>query len=95
MSDAKTGEDLGLKDLHGKIRVTQGKILIVKLPSIRKGGSRAIDFTKVKAFYDDFKPDRIGVMGAVGRAVLGKLGRKKPTLSSGLAVPPPLQHQGA
>jgi putative transcriptional regulator len=76
MVDAKTGEDLGLKDLHGKMKVRQGKILIVKLPSIRKGGSRATDITKVRAFYDEFKPDRIGVMGAVGRAVLGKLGKE-------------------
>ena len=73
LADAKVGEDLGLKDLHGKVKVKQGKILIVKLPSIRKGGSRAADLAKVKAFYDEFKPDRIGVMGAVGRAVLNKL----------------------
>ncbi len=71
--DAKSGEDLGLKDLRGKVKVKQGKILIVKLPSIRKGGSKATDLNKVKAFHDEFKPDRIGVMGAVGRAVLGKL----------------------
>jgi putative transcriptional regulator len=74
LSDAKAGEDLGLKDLQGKLRVAYGKLLIVKLPSIRKGGSRAVDFTKVRAFYDEFKPDRVGVMGAVGRAVLGKMG---------------------
>jgi len=76
MAEAKTGEDLGLKDLHGKMKVKQGKILIVKLPSIRKGGSRATDMTKVEAYYDEFKPDRIGVMGAVGRAVLSKLGKE-------------------
>ncbi len=74
--DAKPGEDLGLKDLHGKVQVKQGKILIVKLPSIRKGGSRAADIAKIKAFYNEFKPDRIGVMGAVGRAVLNKLDLK-------------------
>jgi putative transcriptional regulator len=73
LSDAKTGEDLGLKELRGKVKVKQGKILIIKLPSIRKGGSRAVDISKVKAFYDEFKPDRVGVMGAVGRAVLNKL----------------------
>jgi putative transcriptional regulator len=73
LADAKSGEDLGLKDLHGKVKVKQGKILIVKLPSIRKGGSRAADLAKVRVFYDEFKPDRIGVMGAVGRAVLNKL----------------------
>ena len=76
LADAKPGEDLGLKELRGKVKIKRGKILIVKLPSIRKGGSRAADLSKVKAFYDEFKPDRIGVMGAVGRAVLNKLGLK-------------------
>lgn len=76
MADACPGEDLGLKNLKGKVKVKQGKILIVKLPSIRKGGSKAVDLVKVKAFYEEFKPDRVGVMGAVGRAVLGKLGLK-------------------
>jgi putative transcriptional regulator len=76
LADAKPGEDLGLKELRGKVKIKRGKILIVKLPSIRKGGSRAADLSKVKAFYDEFKPDRVGVMGAVGRAVLNKLGLK-------------------
>ncbi len=76
LADADAGEDLGLKDLHGKVKVNQGKILIVKLPSIRKGGSHATDMAKVKAFYDEFKPNRVGVMGAVGRAVLTKLGHE-------------------
>ena len=76
LADAKPGEDLALKDLQGKVKVKQGKILIVKLPSIRRGGSRAVDLAKVRAIYDEFKPDRIGVMGAVGRAVLNKLGLK-------------------
>ena len=76
LSDAKPGEDLGLKELHGKVKMNKGRILIVKLPSIRKGGSRAVDLAKLKAFYDEFKPDRVGVMGAVGRAVLNKMGLK-------------------
>ncbi len=73
LADAKSGEDLGLRELHGKIHVKQGKILIVKLPSIRKGGSRSTDLAKVQVLFDEFKPDRVGVMGAVGRAVLNKL----------------------
>jgi putative transcriptional regulator len=76
LADAKPGEDLGLRDFHGKVKIKQGKILIVKLPSIRKGGSRAVDLDKLKEFYEEFKPDRVGVMGAVGRAVLNKLGLK-------------------
>jgi len=74
--DAEPGEDLGLRELHGKLKMKRGKILIVKLPSIRKGGSRVVDLEKVKAYYNDFKPDRVGVMGAVGRAVLTKLNLK-------------------
>jgi len=73
---ANAGEDLAFKYVKGKVKVTQGKILIVKLPSIREGGSRAVDLAMVKSFYDEFKPDRIGVMGTVGRAVLNKLGLK-------------------
>jgi len=72
-NDANPGEDIGLKDLKGKVKLKQGKILIVKLPSIRKGGSRAADLAKIQSYIDEFKPDRIGVMGAVGRAVLKKL----------------------
>ena len=76
IADANPGEDLGLKDLSGRVKLKQGKILVVKLPSIRKGGSRATDLARVRTYYDEFKPDRIGVMGAVGRAVLNKLGLK-------------------
>jgi putative transcriptional regulator len=84
LADAKEGEDLGLKDLHGKMHVNQGKILIIKLPSIRRGGSHTTDMAKVRAFYDEFKPDRVGVMGAVGRAVLTKLG-KEPDIEFGIS----------
>jgi putative transcriptional regulator len=73
MSDASVGEDLGLRNMQGKMNLTQGKILIIKLPSIRQGGSRAVDIAKVQTLYEEFKPDRIAVMGAVGRAVLNKL----------------------
>ncbi|MDR2700779.1 MAG: winged helix-turn-helix transcriptional regulator [Nitrososphaerota archaeon] len=72
-NNAVLGEDIGLKDLKGKVKLKQGKILIIKLPSIRKGGSRNADIAKIKSLIDEFKPDRIGVMGAVGRAVVNKL----------------------
>jgi putative transcriptional regulator len=73
VADASPNEDVGLRDLRGKVKLWQGKILFVKLPSIKEGGSRTVDLAKVRALYEEFKPDRIGVMGAVGRAVLNKL----------------------
>lgn len=76
LTDAQAGEDLGLRELKGKVKVSHGSILIIKLPSIRKGGSRVTNIEQIRALYESFKPDRIGVMGAVGRAVLNKLGYK-------------------
>ncbi len=72
--DAQSGEDVGLRDLEGKVKTRQGKIVMVRLPSIREGGSRAVDLAKVRRIYEEFHPDRIGVVGVVGRAVLNKLG---------------------
>jgi putative transcriptional regulator len=72
-TEAKVGEDLGFEYLKGKVKVDRGRILIVKLPSIKEGGSRSVDLAKVKKLYKEFKPDRIGVMGSVGRAVLNKM----------------------
>ena len=74
--DAQTGEDVGLHDLEGKVKTRQGKVVMVRLPSIREGGSRAVDLAKVRRIYEEFHPDRIGVVGVVGRAVLNKLGLK-------------------
>jgi len=73
-TDARPGEDVGLTDLRGKVKSKPGKILMVKLPSIKEGGSRAVDLAKVQRLYEEFRPNRVGVMGVVGRAVLNKLG---------------------
>lgn len=72
--DAQSGEDVGLSDLQGKVKTRQGRVVMVRLPSIREGGSRAVDLAKVRRFYEEFHPDRVGVVGVVGRAVLNKLG---------------------
>jgi putative transcriptional regulator len=72
--DAEAGEDVGLHEVRGKVKTKQGKVVMVRLPSITEGGSRAVDLVKVKRFYGEFHPDRIGVIGVVGRAVLNKLG---------------------
>lgn len=73
---AEPDEDVGLRDITGKVKTRQGKVVMIRLPSITEGGSRAVDLAKVKRFYEEFKPDRIGVIGVVGRAVLSKLGLK-------------------
>jgi putative transcriptional regulator len=71
--DAQPNEDVGLRDVKGKVKTRQGKVVMVRLPSTSEGGSRAVDLAKVRQFYEEFHPDRIGVVGVVGRAVLNKL----------------------
>ncbi len=73
VTDAEQGEDVGLINLKGEVELEQGKILIVRLPSINEGGSKAVDIAKVRKLYEEFKPHRVGVMGTVGRAVLNRL----------------------
>jgi putative transcriptional regulator len=74
--DAQPYEDVGLRDVKGKVKTRQGKVVMVRLPSTSEGGSRAVDLAKIRRFYEEFHPDRIGVVGVVGRAVLNKLGLK-------------------
>lgn len=76
INNAEEGEDVALSDLKGEIELKTGKILIIKLPSISEGGSRAIDIERVHKLISEFNPDKVGVMGSVGRAVLNKLGIK-------------------
>jgi len=76
VQDAEPNEDVGLRDLEGKIKTKQGKVVMVRLPSIIEGGSRAVDLARIRRFYEEFCPDRVGVIGVVGRAVLNKLGLK-------------------
>ncbi|MCP8312536.1 MAG: winged helix-turn-helix transcriptional regulator [Candidatus Methylarchaceae archaeon HK02M1] len=76
VADADLGEDVGLRDLRGQVKLNRGRILIVKLPNIKQGGSRSVDLEKVHKLYEEFKPDRIGVMGTVGRAILNMLNLK-------------------
>lgn len=76
ISDAEPGEDVGLVDVKGAVKMEIGKVIVVKLPNIKEGGSRTIDIEKVKALYEEVKPDRIGVIGTVSRAILNKTGLK-------------------
>jgi putative transcriptional regulator len=74
--NAEAGEDVGLRDVRGRVKTKRGKVVMIRLPSITEGGSRAVDLAKVRRHYEEFQPDRIGVIGVVGRAVLNKMGLK-------------------
>jgi putative transcriptional regulator len=78
LTDAKKDEDVALIKLSGIIELEPGYVVIIKLPTINQGGSRATDLVKIKKIYLDKedKIDRIGIMGTVSRVVTKKLGIK-------------------
>lgn len=76
LNDAQEGEDVALIKLSGIIELETGHVVIIKLPTINQGGSRASDLEKIKSIYNDKKNgiDRVGIMGTVSRVVTKKLG---------------------
>ncbi|MEG3224311.1 MAG: transcriptional regulator [Methanobacteriales archaeon Met13] len=75
LHDAKKGEDVALSSLGGTIKLETGRVVIIKLPTIIQGGSKASDLKKVRRLYSDGF-DRVGIMGTVSRAVVDKIGIK-------------------
>ncbi len=72
LNDAQKGEDVALMGLEGIIELKTGKVVILNLPTIQEGGSRATDLEKIKKIYH-IGFDRVGIMGTVSRAVADKL----------------------
>ena len=76
LGDTSIGEDVTLRDMRGTIDLRRGTVAIVKLPNINQGGSRNVDIPKVRNICKRFRPDKIGVIGTVARAVINKLNLK-------------------
>lgn len=75
LSDAYKGEDVALIKLGGTIDLKPGKVTIIILPTINQGGSRSVDYQKIKkVMKKDF--DKVGIMGTVSRAVVDKFNIK-------------------
>lgn len=46
-SDAKSGQDVGISNIEGIIELEQGKVTILKVPGIQRGGSRNVDLARL------------------------------------------------
>jgi len=70
VSDAKKGEDVGISNIEGVIKLKTGKITIGKMPNVQNGGSGNTDFTQLK--------EKLGnnvLIGAIGIEALIALKR--------------------
>jgi putative transcriptional regulator len=75
LHNAKKGEDVALVSLGGTIELDPGLVVIVKLPTVDQGGSRACDLNEIRNIFQRYPKgfDRIGIMGTVSRALSEKL----------------------
>lgn len=74
ISNADVDEDVAIKDLDGMVSLSPGEMHVVKLPSIREGGSNSVNIEGIKKLSRRFSPDKIGAMDVVSGAVLIKAG---------------------
>jgi putative transcriptional regulator len=67
-SDTSKGEDVGISHIEGIVELQAGKITILKVPGIQKGGSKRVDLAKLKK-----KVGEESILGAVGIEALTAL----------------------
>jgi len=61
VSEAKKGEDVGISNVEGVLKLKTGKITIGKVPNVQEGGSRCTDLARLKG-----EVDRAKLVGAIG-----------------------------
>lgn len=47
-TDCSAGEDIGVSNIEGIVNFKQGKATVLKVPSVKRGGSKRIDLTRLK-----------------------------------------------
>ena len=52
VTDARQGEDVGIANIEGIVSLNHGKVTILTMPTIQKGGSSDIDIDKLKRHTD-------------------------------------------
>ncbi len=63
--DATKGEDVGISQIEGVIELEMGEVIICKVPDVREGGSRNVDFARLKE-----ELDKSRLVGAIGNEAL-------------------------
>jgi len=79
--DTKKGYDVALTNLKGTIDIKESKILLINLPPIKEGGSRATDMKFIKEIYEGQYSsfglesiEKVAAIGTVSHAVANNLG---------------------
>jgi putative transcriptional regulator len=71
-SDAKRGDDVGISNIEGIVELEIGKVTILRVPGIQKGGSKSVDLAKLKKELD--KKELVGAIGIEALIALRRIG---------------------
>ena len=61
VTDARAGEDIGVSNIEGIVDFRQGKATVLKIPSVKRGGSKRADLARLKK-----EVSGRGLVGAIG-----------------------------
>jgi len=67
---ASAGEDVGMTGIEGLVALEPGQVIIVQVPDIQRGGSRGVDYAKLKT-----QLARARLVGALGVEAIAALDR--------------------
>ncbi len=70
LSSVRQGEDVDVSDIEGLVELTRGKVTVIQVPIIQKGGSKKVDAKRLKAQINDNQQ-----VGAIGIEALVALRR--------------------
>ena len=74
VTEAKTGQDVGIRNVEGVIKLKPARVMIGKVPNVQDGGSRSTDLARLKK---EIKEARlVGAMGTEALVALRKMGVK-------------------
>jgi putative transcriptional regulator len=65
VTEAKKGQDIGIRNIQGVIKLEPAKVIIGKVPNVQDGGSRNTDLARLEK-----EGEKAGLVGAIGTEAL-------------------------
>jgi cobalt/nickel transport system ATP-binding protein len=74
VSSARKGDDIAVRDVVGDMNRFSGSVVVIRVPGIIEGGSRAVDIKRAGEILEKNRPDKIGAMGTSAKVLMKKIG---------------------
>jgi putative transcriptional regulator len=74
VTQAKKGQDVGIRNIEGVIRLEPAKVMIGRVPNVQNGGSKSTDSTGLEK--EVKKARLVGAIGTEALVALGQIGAK-------------------